>query len=100
MPACVARARYFPSGAFVSHGPVNPSPFPAWQWQSMIIGALPLGAEAYFHAPALGLPFFAASTPILLGSVPQSPALDRRPHREALRAQIGRQKTCDLERTA
>ena len=27
----------FSSGAAVSQGPVNPSPFPAWQWQSIII---------------------------------------------------------------
>ena len=26
-------------GASVSHGPVRPSPLPAWQWQSMIIGS-------------------------------------------------------------
>ena len=29
-----------PSGAFVSHGPVSPSPFPAWQWQSMIMAVI------------------------------------------------------------
>src|SRR5215813_14014031 len=36
IPAARARRRYAPSGALVSHGPVRPSPWPAWQWLSMI----------------------------------------------------------------
>src|SRR5712691_2273244 len=35
--------RYLSSGAAVSHGPVSPSPLPAWQWLSMIMELAPHG---------------------------------------------------------
>src|ERR1043166_5641897 len=46
MPALAAQRMYFSSGAAVSHGPVSPSPFPAWQWQSMIMASLKIAAAA------------------------------------------------------
>src|SRR5687767_4603319 len=45
-------------GAPLSHGPWKPSPSPAWQWQSMIMGAL---VEALLGGLILLIVFLAAA---------------------------------------
>src|SRR3954470_15911685 len=71
MPARAARRRYASSGAAVAPGPVNPSPRPAWQCASMIIGSLRIGGDPPPHGGvdqdcAIGL---AAHTRVIAGDV-------------------------------